>query len=66
MPYERIIFEKGEGIATITLNRPDALNAWNEQMTEETIAAIREVSRDEDIRVLIVTGAGRLSPQKQT
>ena len=59
MPYERIIFEKGEGIATITLNRPDALNAWNEQMTEETIAAIREVSRDEDIRVLIVTGAGQ-------
>jgi 2-(1,2-epoxy-1,2-dihydrophenyl)acetyl-CoA isomerase len=45
--------------ATIELNRPDALNAWNGQLGKDLLAAVRDVAGDDAIRVVVVTGAGR-------
>ncbi len=59
MQYKTIILEKMEGMATLTLNRPETLNAWNDDMAREAADAISEIGRDESTRVLIVTGAGR-------
>ncbi len=59
MDYETIIYEKNEGIATLTFNRPHVLNAQNHQQSVETRAAATEAHEDDDVRVLIVTGAGR-------
>ena len=59
MNYEAIILEKSEDIATLTLNRPEKLNAIDARMTQELIAALDEVDADGEVRVLIVTGAGR-------
>lgn len=59
MDYEYIILEKQDKIATITLNRPDKLNAFNPQMYEELRHAATEVSNDDSIRVGILTGTGR-------
>ncbi|CAN2039876.1 Crotonyl-CoA hydratase [Candidatus Magnetomoraceae bacterium gMMP-15] len=58
MSYESIIFKVDEGIATITFNRPKALNALNHQVWMEFSAALDEITANEDIRVLILTGAG--------
>ena len=57
--YETIKLEKSEGIATLTLNRPDKLNAFNTQMMKEMIAAFDVTDADDEIKVVIVTGAGR-------
>jgi 2-(1,2-epoxy-1,2-dihydrophenyl)acetyl-CoA isomerase len=59
MNYEHIILEKKEGVATLTLNRPEKLNALNRKMTEELENAMAEISKDKDMRVLVITGAGR-------
>lgn len=59
MSYETIIFEKDQNVATITLNRPDKLNAWNGKMQEEMDKAINDVIGDNNIRALIIAGAGR-------
>jgi len=59
MTYQNIIFEREGAIATLTLNRPETLNAWNFTMAEESEAALEVVRKDNDIRVLIVTGAGK-------
>lgn len=56
--YEDMIFEKEAGIATVTLNRPDTLNALSEGIRQGLRQAIREVGEDDDIRVMIITGAG--------
>jgi 2-(1,2-epoxy-1,2-dihydrophenyl)acetyl-CoA isomerase len=45
--------------ATIELNRPDALNAWNGPLGTELLAAVREVAEDDSVRAVVVTGAGR-------
>lgn len=58
MGYQNIIYTKEEGIATITLNRPEALNAMNRQLNQELRAAIEEGRQDNEVRVLIITGAG--------
>jgi enoyl-CoA hydratase len=58
MEYRNIIFQIEEQIATITFNRPKVLNALNEASLKEFSHAIDEVAGDEDIRVLILTGAG--------
>ena len=61
MAYENIILEVNEGIATITFNRPKALNALNDQLLDELSAALDEIEADEEIRVLVLTGAGEKS-----
>jgi len=58
MEYENILFQIEEEIATITFNRPKVLNALNEASLKEFSHAIDKVTGDEDIRVLILTGAG--------
>ena len=59
MNYETIILQKEEGVATITLNRPDKLNAWNAQLLAEVIRAVDEIGQDVTVRAVILTGAGR-------
>lgn len=59
MKYEQIIYAVEDRIATITLNRPDALNAWTPVMMDEILRALDEADNDDAVRVVIVTGAGR-------
>lgn len=59
MAYENIIFEKEENIAVITFNRPEAMNALNNQTRAEFRAAIDDVAEDDSIKVLILTGSGK-------
>ncbi|MGB5986290.1 MAG: enoyl-CoA hydratase-related protein [Desulfobacterales bacterium] len=59
MAYENIIFEKEENVAVITFNRPEAMNALNNQTRAEFAAAIAEVAADDGIKVLILTGNGK-------
>lgn len=59
MEFEYILFDVADGIATITLNRPDKLNAYIAEMGEEVVAAFGLVRDDPEIRVVILTGAGR-------
>jgi enoyl-CoA hydratase len=58
MAYENIIFQIDEGIATIAFNRPKALNALNTALLEDFSHALDEIAADENIRVLVLTGAG--------
>ena len=53
-----IIFERADGIATITLNRPEAMNAMDPQTYTEITEAFAEIDADRDVAVGIVTGAG--------
>lgn len=57
--YETIILEKKDNIATLTLNRPHKMNAMNATFFEELGDALHRVEQDEEVRVLIITGAGR-------
>ncbi|MBY8984554.1 MAG: enoyl-CoA hydratase/isomerase family protein [Candidatus Lokiarchaeota archaeon] len=59
MDYEFIIFEVSGQIATITLNRPERLNAWTYEMNNEIWDALIKVENDPNLRVTIITGAGR-------
>ena len=59
MEYANIIYTVTDGIATIQLNRPKALNALNSEINADIMAAIREVQADSSVRVLIVTGSER-------
>jgi enoyl-CoA hydratase len=59
MAYENIIYEKEDQIAVITFNRPEAMNALNNQTRAEFAAAVQEVAADDDIKVLILTGSGK-------
>ena len=58
MTFETIIFEVDNGVATITFNRPKALNALNNELFDELSTALDDIQDNEDIRVLILTGAG--------
>jgi 2-(1,2-epoxy-1,2-dihydrophenyl)acetyl-CoA isomerase len=58
MQYKDLILEKKDGIAILTLNRPQRLNALGVTLLDEFPAAIKEVDQDEEVRVLILTGAG--------
>jgi enoyl-CoA hydratase/carnithine racemase len=57
--YEEIDYEVADGVLTITLNRPDRLNAFTATMGRELIAAFDAADADDDVRAIIVTGAGR-------
>ena len=59
MEYENIIFEKKDGIGYVTVNRPEALNALNDSVIEELDSVFRAIDRDDEVRVVIITGAGR-------
>ena len=59
MPYEMIVYEKKGPVATLTLNRPDTINAINPQMTAELHGALDEADADAGVRAIILTGAGR-------
>jgi enoyl-CoA hydratase/carnithine racemase len=59
MPLEHIRFEKEKGIGIIVLNRPDKLNAFTPLMGQELVQVLDLADEDDEIRVLIVTGAGR-------
>ena len=58
MSFENIVFQVDQGIATITFNRPKALNALNQALLAEFSQALDAVAADESIRVLVLTGAG--------
>jgi enoyl-CoA hydratase len=58
MEFKYIIYEKTDGIATITLNRPEALNAFSKDVEKELLQALEDVRNDENMRVVILTGAG--------
>lgn len=59
MSYETILYEKEHGVATITLNRPQALNAFVPQMNQEVLEVLKEGERDPEVRCFMITGAGR-------
>src|SRR5437667_8871354 len=59
MAYEAILYETAGPVATITLNRPETLNAINPQMTAELHAALDAADADPALRAIILTGAGR-------
>ena len=57
--YKQILYSKQNRVATITLNRPEKLNAYSEIMVHEILAALADARDDEQIRAIILTGAGR-------
>jgi enoyl-CoA hydratase/carnithine racemase len=59
MSYEQITAHVADHVLTITLNRPERLNAWTPQMGSELIAAFDAADADDDVRAIIVTGSGR-------
>src|ERR1700689_4775515 len=59
MTYEQITCEAADGILTITLDRPERLNAFTPRMASELIEAFDRADADDEVRAVIVTGAGR-------
>lgn len=59
MSYEHILYATAEGVATITLNRPEKLNSFTARMAEETVHALHASKADAHVRAIILTGAGR-------
>ena len=58
MQYQYIIYDKSEGIAQITLNRPEALNAWSKELAREFLTALEDAGNDSEVKVVVITGAG--------
>ena len=59
MTYTDILYRVDDGVAVITLNRPDKLNAWRGEMDRDVRAAMRAAADDPAVRVIVLTGAGR-------
>jgi 2-(1,2-epoxy-1,2-dihydrophenyl)acetyl-CoA isomerase len=59
MPYEYILYDAARGVATITLNRPDVLNAFTMPMAVELQGGLRAAAEDDSVRAVLLTGAGR-------
>lgn len=59
MPFEQITLEKEEDIAVVTLNRPERLNAWTQQMNGELVEAVVRCNDDPEVGAMVFTGAGR-------
>ena len=58
MEFRNLLYEKSDGIATITINRPKALNALNEETIPEFFSSLEDAEKDENVRVIVITGAG--------
>lgn len=58
MAYEQLLYDVSGGVATVTLNRPEQRNALSGQMLEELVDAMRRVRDDDDVRAVVLTGAG--------
>jgi enoyl-CoA hydratase/carnithine racemase len=58
-PYEQILYEVNDPVATITLNRPEALNAWTNRMGAELKHAVARAEKDSAVVAIVITGAGR-------
>jgi 2-(1,2-epoxy-1,2-dihydrophenyl)acetyl-CoA isomerase len=56
---ETVNVHRAQGAATIELNRPHALNAWNGQLGADLLGAVRSVAADDEVRAVVITGAGR-------
>ncbi len=59
MQFQQIIYDKDEGVATITLNRPERMNAFTPQMLDEWHQALLDAHLDPQVRVIVLTGSGR-------
>lgn len=59
MAYETLLTDLRDGVLTLTLNRPDRLNAFNRQMMDEYLHVLDEIDANDDVRAVVVTGAGR-------
>lgn len=59
MSRDVVLYEMEEGVATVTLNRPDALNAWTPQLGSAYFDRLEEADEDPEVRAIVVTGAGR-------
>jgi 2-(1,2-epoxy-1,2-dihydrophenyl)acetyl-CoA isomerase len=59
MPFEHLLTELDQGVATLTLNRPEVLNSFNRLMAAELRQALAEAAADHDVRAVLITGAGR-------
>lgn len=59
MALEQTLYQVSDRVATITLNRPDKLNAWTGTMEQEVRASMVEAEKDDNVRIIILTGAGR-------
>lgn len=57
--YETIQYDVRGAVCAITLNRPDVYNAFNEAMTIELLAALRAAGKDDAVRAVVITGAGK-------
>lgn len=57
--YEYLTLDQAEGVATITLNRPEVYNAFNDGLTYDLQAALKAVRKDKSVRVIVITGAGK-------
>jgi len=57
--YNTLLYTNTDGVCTITLNRPDVYNAFNEEMSAEMIDAIKKTTKEDSIRAVVITGAGR-------
>lgn len=57
--YNTLLFNTQNGVCTITLNRPDVFNSFNEELSAEFIDALKKAGRDEAVRTVVITGAGK-------
>jgi enoyl-CoA hydratase len=58
MAFETIIVDKKDGVARITFNRPEVLNAFNPKMSDELKEAVKDIASDKSVRVVVITGSG--------
>lgn len=56
---DTVLLDRADGVATVTMNRPDARNAMNDEMASDLIAALKDVARDREVRAVVLTGSGK-------
>ena len=59
MPNGSVRFDLEDGVATITLDRPETLNSMNDDLMQDLSSALSEVEQNQDVRVAVITGEGR-------